>query len=71
MLVEGYTDVVKLFQKDITNVVSSSGTAMTESQIRLISRLTKNITVIFDGDSAGSRAALRGIDIILEQGMNV
>lgn len=71
LLVEGYTDVVKLFQKDITNVVSSSGTAMTESQIRLISRLTKNITVIFDGDSAGSRAALRGIDIILEQGMNV
>ena len=71
LLVEGYTDVIKLYQKDITNVVSSSGTAMTESQIRLISRLTKNITVIFDGDSAGSRAALRGIDIILEQGMNV
>ena len=70
-LVEGYTDVIKLYQKGIKNVVASSGTALTENQIRLISRLTKNITVLFDGDSAGSRAALRGIDIILEQGMNV
>ena len=70
-LVEGYTDVIKLFQKGIKNVVASSGTALTENQIRLVSRLTKNITVLFDGDSAGSRAALRGIDIILEQGMNV
>ena len=65
-LVEGYTDVIKLHQKGIKNVVASSGTALTENQIRLVSRLTKNITVLFDGDSAGSRAALRGIDIILE-----
>ena len=70
-LVEGYTDVIKLHQKGIKNVVASSGTALTENQIRLISRLTKNITVLFDGDSAGSRATLRGIDIILEQDMNV
>ena len=70
-LVEGYTDVIKLHQKGIKNVVASSGTALTENQIRLINRLTKNITVLFDGDSAGSRAALRGIDMILEQGMNV
>jgi len=70
-LVEGYTDVIKLHQKGVKNVVASSGTALTENQIRLVSRLTKNITVLFDGDSAGSRAALRGIDIILEQGMNV
>ena len=70
-LVEGYTDVIKLHQKGIINVVASSGTALTENQIRLVSRLTKNITVLFDGDNAGSRAALRGIDIILEQGMNV
>ena len=70
-LVEGYTDVIKLYQKGIKNVVASSGTALTENQIRLINRLTKNITVLFDGDGAGSRAALRGIDMILEQGMNV
>ena len=70
-LVEGYTDVIKMHQSGITNVVSSSGTALTENQIRLISRLTKNITVLFDGDAAGSRAALRGIDLILAQDMNV
>ena len=70
-LVEGYTDVIKMHQSGITNVVSSSGTALTVGQIRLINRLTKNITVVFDGDAAGSRAALRGIDLILEQGMNV
>jgi DNA primase len=70
-LVEGYTDVIKMYQCGITNVVASSGTALTESQIRLINRLTKNITVVFDGDEAGSRATLRGIDLILEQGMNV
>ena len=70
-LVEGYTDVIKMHQCGISNVVASSGTALTESQIRLINRLTKNITVVFDGDAAGSRAALRGIDLILEQGMNV
>lgn len=70
-LVEGYTDVIKMHQSGINNVVSSSGTALTENQIRLIRRLTKNITVLFDGDAAGSRAALRGIDLILAQDMNV
>lgn len=70
-LVEGYTDVIQLYQRGIRNVVSSSGTALTPEQIRLISRLTKNITVLFDGDAAGLRASLRGIDLILEQGMNV
>ena len=70
-LVEGYTDVIKMHQCGISNVVASSGTALTENQIRLINRLTKNITVVFDGDAAGSRAALRGIDLILGQGMNV
>jgi len=70
-LVEGYTDVIKMHQSGISNVVASSGTALTENQIRLINRLTKNITVVFDGDAAGSRAALRGIDLILSQGMNV
>ncbi|MEZ4798024.1 MAG: DNA primase [Flavobacteriaceae bacterium] len=70
-LVEGYTDVIQFHQKGIKNVVSSSGTALTPEQIRLINRLTKNITVLFDGDAAGIRASLRGIDLILEQGMNV
>jgi DNA primase len=70
-LVEGYTDVIQMFQAGITNVVSSSGTALTADQIRLINRLTKNITVLFDGDAAGLRASIRGIDLILEQGMNV
>ena len=70
-LVEGYTDVLQFNQSGIINVVSSSGTALTPDQIRLINRLTKNITVLFDGDPAGIRAALRGIDLILEQGMNV
>ena len=70
-LVEGYTDVIQFHQTGIKNVVSSSGTALTSEQIRLINRLTKNITVLFDGDAAGIRAALRGIDLILEQGMNV
>ncbi|WP_104734668.1 DNA primase [Hanstruepera ponticola] len=70
-LVEGYTDVIQLYQSGIKNVVSSSGTALTPEQIRLINRLTKNITVLFDGDAAGLRASLRGIDLILEQGMNV
>ncbi len=70
-LVEGYTDVIQLHQSGIKNVVSSSGTALTSDQIRLINRLTKNITVLFDGDSAGIRASIRGIDLILEQGMNV
>jgi len=70
-LVEGYTDVIQFYQTGIHNVVSSSGTALTPEQIRLINRLTKNITVLFDGDAAGLRASLRGIDLILEQGMNV
>lgn len=70
-LVEGYTDVIQLHQAGIENVVASSGTALTPDQIRLISRLTKNITVLFDGDAAGLRASVRGIDLILEEGMNV
>ncbi|MEH6657614.1 DNA primase [Leeuwenhoekiella marinoflava] len=70
-LVEGYTDVIQMNQLGIENVVSSSGTALTPEQIRLINRLTPNITVLFDGDAAGQRASIRGIDLILEQGMNV
>lgn len=70
-LVEGYTDVIQMYQAGIKNVVASSGTALTPDQIRLIHRLTKNITVLFDGDAAGLRASLRGIDLILEEGMNV
>lgn len=70
-LVEGYTDVIQMHQAGIENVVASSGTALTPDQIRLISRLTKNITVLFDGDAAGLRASIRGIDLILEEGMNV
>src|SRR5690554_4086379 len=70
-LVEGYTDVIQMHQAGVHNVVSSSGTALTPEQIRLINRLTKNITVLFDGDAAGLRAAIRGIDLILDQGMNV
>ncbi len=70
-LVEGYTDVISFYQSGIENVVASSGTALTSDQIRLVNRLTKNITVLFDGDAAGIRASLRGIDLILEQGMNV
>jgi DNA primase len=70
-LVEGYTDVLQFNQSGIINVVSSSGTALTPNQIRLINRLTKNITVLYDGDDAGLRASIRGIDLILEQGMNV
>ncbi len=70
-LVEGYTDVISFYQTGIKNVVASSGTALTSDQIRLVNRLTKNITVLFDGDAAGIRASLRGIDLILEQGMNV
>ncbi len=70
-LVEGYTDVLSLHQAGIENVVASSGTALTGDQIRLIKRFTKNITVLFDGDEAGLKASLRGIDLILEEGMNV
>jgi DNA primase len=70
-LVEGYTDVISLHQSDVPNVVASSGTALTENQIKLIRRFTENITVLFDGDAAGIKAALRGIDMILKGGMNV
>ncbi len=70
-LVEGYTDVISMHQADVENVVASSGTALTENQIKLIRRFTENITVLFDGDSAGIKAALRGIDMILRGGLNV
>jgi DNA primase len=70
-LVEGYTDVISLHQADVENVVSSSGTALTEEQINLIKRFTDNVTVLFDGDAAGIKAALRGIDMILRGGLNV
>ena len=70
-LVEGYTDVISLAQSGIENVVASSGTALSPEQIRLIKRFTKNITIIYDGDEAGIKASLRGIDMVLEEGMNV
>lgn len=70
-LVEGYTDVISMHQVGIENVVASSGTSLTEEQIRLIKRFTPNITILFDGDTAGIKASFRGIDLILEQGMNV
>ena len=70
-LVEGYTDVIQMHQSGIQNVVSSSGTALTPDQVRLIRRLTNKITILFDGDAAGLRAALRGVDVILEAGMHV
>ena len=71
IMVEGYTDVISMHQAGIENVVSSSGTSLTVEQIRLLHRFTKNITVIYDGDSAGIHASLRGIDMILREGMNV
>jgi len=70
-LVEGYTDVIQMHQAGIQNVVSSSGTALTSDQVRLVRRLTNTITLLFDGDAAGLRAAMRGVDIILEAGMQV
>ncbi len=70
-LVEGYTDVISLFQIGIENVVASSGTSLTINQIKLISRYTKNITILYDGDKAGISASLRGMDLILENDMNV
>src|SRR5690554_4479644 len=70
-LVEGYTDVLSMHQAGIENVVASSGTALTPDQIRLIKRFTPNITIIYDGDAAGIKASLRGIDLVLEEGMNV
>ena len=70
-LVEGYTDVISMHQAGIENVVASSGTALTHGQIRMIHRFSENITVLYDGDTAGIKAALRGIDLLLEDGMNV
>ena len=70
-LVEGYTDVLSMHQAGIENVVASSGTALTPGQIRLIHRFTDNITVLYDGDAAGIKASLRGIDLILQEGMNI
>ena len=70
-LVEGYTDVISMHQSGIENVVASSGTALTPDQIRLIHRFTNNITVLYDGDGAGIKASIRGIDMLLEEGMNV
>lgn len=71
ILVEGYTDVIQMHQAGIENVVASSGTSLTEEQIRLIKRFTNNITVIYDGDSAGIKASMRGIDMILQAGLTV
>ena len=71
ILVEGYADVISMHQSGVENVVASSGTSLTEEQIRLISRFTNNITLMFDGDAAGVKAALRGVDLILKEGMNV
>lgn len=70
-LVEGYTDVISMHQAGIENVVASSGTSLTHGQIKLINRFTKNITILYDGDNAGIKASFRGIDLILEEGMNV
>jgi DNA primase len=70
-LVEGYTDVISMHQAGIENVVASSGTALTQGQIRMIHRLTNNVTVLYDGDSAGIKAAIRGIDLLLEAGLNI
>jgi DNA primase len=71
ILVEGYTDVLSLFQSGVENVVASSGTSLTEDQLKLIARHTKNLTILYDGDAAGIKAALRGLDMAIEQGMNV
>jgi len=70
-LVEGYADVLSVFQAGVENVVASSGTSLTVEQIRLIGRFTKNITILYDGDAAGIKASLRGLDMILEEGLNV
>ncbi|MCD8185343.1 MAG: DNA primase [Rikenellaceae bacterium] len=71
ILVEGYTDVISMHQSGVENMVASSGTSLTEGQIKLIARFSKNITVIYDGDAAGIKASLRGIDLILKEGLNV
>ena len=70
-LVEGYTDVLSLHEAGIENVVASSGTSLTQEQVRLIKRFTQNITIIYDGDEAGIKASIRGIDLVLEEGMNI
>lgn len=70
-LVEGYTDVISMHQAGIENVVASSGTSLTEDQIKLIKRFTPNVTILYDGDAAGIKASLRGIDMVLEEGLNV
>jgi DNA primase len=70
-LVEGYTDVISLHEANIENVVASSGTSLTQEQVRLIKRFTQNITILYDGDAAGIKASIRGIDLVLEEGMNV
>lgn len=70
-LVEGYADVISMHQAGVENVVSSSGTSLTQGQIRLIARYTKNVTILFDGDEAGIKASLRGTDMLLEEGLNV
>ncbi len=70
-LCEGYTDVIAMFQAGVQNVVASSGTSLTKEQIRLVKRYTKNMTILYDGDAAGIKASFRGIDLILEEGMNV
>ena len=70
-LCEGYTDVISLYQAGVTNVVSSSGTSLTKGQIRLIRRYTNNVTILYDGDAAGIKASFRGIDLILQEGLNV
>ena len=71
ILVEGYADVISMHQAGVENVVASSGTSLTEEQVRLLGRFTQNVTLMFDGDAAGVKAALRGVDVILKEGMNV
>ena len=71
LLCEGYTDVISMYQSGVKNVVSSSGTSLTREQVKLVKRYTQNLTILYDGDSAGIKASFRGIDLILEEGMNV
>ena len=71
IMVEGYTDVISMHQSGVENVVASSGTSLTVDQIRLIRRFTNNLTIIYDSDAAGIKASLRGIDLVLHEGMNV
>src|SRR5687768_10312911 len=71
LLVEGYTDVISLHQAGIENVVASGGTSLTLDQLRLVKKYTNNLTIVYDGDAAGVKAALRGLDLALEEGLNV